>query len=894
MHDRTVEEVFKLLDTSTDGLSDEEAELRLNTLGPNTLEEEGRRRPPLFIFLKQFKDLMILILLAAAIIAGLTGDLADAVVILAIVVLNGILGFTQEYRAEQALTALRKMDVHRVSVTRNSERREIPTQDLVPGDLIHLSAGSRIPADGRLITAINLQIDEASLTGESNPVMKQTGPTPSNAPLMDRKNIVYRGTAVASGRGEAIVMATGMRTEMGRIAHLLQTTEKEKTPLQIRLANVGRWLVLAVLLICGIIFFAGLWRGESPAVMFLTAISLAVAAIPEGLPAVVAIVLAIGSQRMAARRALIRKLPTVETLGCVTVICSDKTGTLTENRMTMTQIYIPGPGKRDSEGHPPSPIPMRDRLPDLPKDLSLRPLLETMALCNDAVSQESSHSGQDPSHSLHGDPMEQALLDAAGSAGIYKADLEVLYPRISEIPFDPTRKRMVTLHKTESGFRLLMKGGIDEVLQCSDRLLSGPSILALSEEIRTKILEANRQMAADGLRILAAAYQDLDREPHDLRDVEKGMTFLGLAGMMDPPRREVREAVRKCLQAGILPIMITGDHRLTAEAVARDLGISHEDSRTITLSEDTSAFDDPSLQNGLDRVTVYARVIPEHKLRIVEAYQRQGQIVAMTGDGVNDAPALKRAHVGVAMGITGTDVTKEAADMILLDDNFATIVSAIEEGRRIYDNIRKFIRYMLTTNFGEILVLLFAILLGMPLPLLPVQILWINLVTDGLPALALGMEPAERGIMKRPPRPPAESLFSRGLGWHILWVGFLMSTGTLAVFSWSLTTHSLAYAQTLVFYTLVMFQLFHVLAIRSERNSLFQQGILSNPYLLASVILGILLQLALITVPDLREVFHTILPQSEDLLICTAVAFSVFLLVELEKWLVRRGVLWKT
>jgi Ca2+-transporting ATPase len=885
-HRLGADEALARLDSSLAGLSTQEAAQRLEDCGPNLLKEEVRRGPWAILW-GLLTDLMILILLAASAIAWWMGDATDTMMILVIVALNTALGFGQEYRAERALAALKRLEQPQVVVRRDGAWREVPSRELVPGDIIVLEEGRRVPADGRLIEVVRIQVNESQLTGEASPVVKALQPLSSeDLPLGDRVNLVFMGTTILAGHGTAVVTGTGMRSELGKIARLLQTVEEQTTPLQRRLASLGRWLAAAVLLITAVIFLAGLLRGESLNVMLLTAISLAVAAIPEGLPAIVTIVLALGAQAMIRRHALIRRLPAVETLGSVTTICSDKTGTLTQNLMAVELIVV---GDRSGDrlitltgnGYAPD-----GAFVDAGKTLepsaepALRRLLQAAALCTNAVLRQ-----ERGAWSVLGDPTEGALLTAAAKAGLWKARLEAECPRIAELPFDSARKLMTTLHRDpHGGVKVVTKGGIEAVLARSTTIDDGGGEVPLLPGRREALLEINRELAADGVRILACATRRLSAAPsaESLPAVERELCFLGLVGMIDPPRPEAKEAVARCRQAGIRPVMMTGDHRVTAEAIAVHLGIQ-EPGRAVLTGEELEAMSLEELTTQCNTVSVYARLSPEQKVKMVQALDRRGEIVAMTGDGVNDAPALRLAAIGVAMGRNGTDVAREAADLVLLDDNFATIVSAVEGGRRIYDNIRKFTRYMLSTNSGEILTMLFAILFGLPLPLLPIQILWMNLVTDGLPALALGVEPAERNLMHRPPRPPKESLFSGGLGWHVCRVGTLMGALTIGVFAWALSTKGLVHAQTMAFFTLTVLQMSNVLAIRSERDPLWRIGLFSNPQLVGAVMLTLALQVAITYSTSLQPIFHTTALTVFELIVCLLAALMIYAAVEVEK-----------
>lgn len=843
------------------GLSTDEVQRRAARHGTNELTST-RGRTWLHLLLDQFTDFMVLVLLGAAVVAGLVGELTDTIVILIIVVLNAIIGFVQAWRADQAMAALRQLAAAHATVLRGGEAQVVPASTLVPGDIVLLEAGNQIPADLRLIEMAQLQVDESALTGESVTVAKQTATLTDtgHSALGDRTNMAFKGTTATHGRARGLVVATGMRTELGKVATLLDTADRS-TPLQRRLAAFGKRLALAVLAICAIVFVVGVLRGEPPLLMALTAISLAVAAIPEAMPAVVTVLLALGAQRMVAVNALVRRLPSVETLGSVTHICSDKTGTLTQNRMhaelllAQGQRWLPG-----------------DALPSNAHFETLR----AAALCNDA----SHHNGHDGTPDTWlGDPTETALVLAARAGGLDKAALDAAHPRVQEQPFDSERKRMTTFHPEGAGFVAYTKGAPESVLpRCTAQWTpEGSTPLDTAA-----VLASANQLAAQGLRVLALARRHHARLPdtNALAEVESQLQLLGLIALIDPPRPEALAAVRDCITAGIVPVMITGDHPATACAIAQRLGIVDSLDAPVLTGTDLSELDGATLAQRVEQVRVYARVDPAQKIRIVEALQARGHFVAMTGDGVNDAPALKRADIGVAMGRGGTDVAREASSLVLLDDNFATIVAAVKEGRRIYDNIRKFVRYTMTSNSGEIWTIFLAPLLLLPIPLLPIHILWVNLVTDGLPGLALAAEPAERGVMQRPPRAPTESLFADGMWQHILFMGLLIGGLCLGVQAWALASGH-AHWQTMVFTVLTLGQMAHVLAIRSEHEPLWRLG--SNQPLLWSVLLTFALQMATIYVPALNPIFKTAPLSLGELAICLGAALVVYVAVEAEK-----------
>jgi Ca2+-transporting ATPase len=843
------------------GLAPSEVQLRVERHGANELKSHARRGP-LALLLEQFTDFMVLVLLAAAVISGVIGDLVDTLAILVIVLLNAVIGFVQTWRADRAMAALQQLAAAQATVLRGGQIQVVAARTLVPGDIVLLEAGNQVPADLRLIDIAQLQVDESALTGESVTVAKHTAALPDtgDSALGDRLNMAFKGTTATHGRARGLVVATGMATELGRVARLLDSDDRS-TPLQRRLAAFGKRLALVVIAICVVIFVVGVLRGEEPLLMALTAISLAVAAIPEALPAVVTVLLALGARRMVAVHALVRRLPSVETLGSVTTICSDKTGTLTQNHMHAELLLVNG--HRWLPGDP---------LPGAVHAEALR----AAVLCNDAR-----RDGQGANGHWQGDPTETALVLAAWSAQIDKAALDADWPRVQEQPFDSLRKRMTTFHAHAGAYVAYTKGAPESVLaRCTSQWdPDGAAPL----DAGALVLAANA-LAAQGLRVLALARRDHAQLPdtNALDAVESQLQFLGLIALIDPPRPEAAAAVRDCLSAGITPVMITGDHPATARAIAHRLGIVQDAQADVLTGQDLSTLDDAALRQRVEQVRIYARVDPAQKIRIVEALQAQGHIVAMTGDGVNDAPALKRADIGVAMGKGGTDVAREASSMVLLDDNFATIVAAVREGRRIYDNIRKFVRYAMTGNSGEIWTLFLAPMLMLPIPLLPIHILWVNLVTDGLPGLALAAEPAERGVMQRPPRAPEESLFANGMWQHILGVGLLIGGLCLGVQAWAMATGH-AHWQTMVFTVLTLSQMAHVMTIRSERESLWQLGLGSNRPLLGAVGLTFLLQMATIYVPALNPIFKTQPLSLSELAICLGAAALVGVAVELEK-----------
>ena len=912
-HLQTIEDVVAQLDGDiTNGLNDTEVQGRLGRYGPNELIERGGKHP-LRILWQQFTSTMVLILIAAAVVSGLLGKATETIAIAAIVVLFALLGFVQEYRAEQAMAALKKLAVPIVRVVRGGDRREISARELVPGDLILLEAGSAVPADVRLVESANLRIQEAVLTGESEAVEKETGALVGDSlPLGDRINMGYMGTAVTYGRGAAVVVETGMNTELGKIAALIQDVGESTTPLQRRLDGVGKLLALVGLVVAGLVMLIGVALNEDPRDMFLTAVSVAVAVVPEGLPAVVTVTLALGAQRMLRRNSLIRKLPAVETLGAVTIIASDKTGTLTENRMTVTVIDVAGHYLELIGTSHPHPAPALSgngdasiRLAEQPPAIGLA--LAGGALCNDASLQPDAETGR---YAVIGDPTEGALLVAARQTGLVRSEILPITPRVAELPFDSERKRMTTVHRLpddpaalpealvglrEAGLRpgeryiAFTKGAVDGMLDISTHIWVGGEPQLLDDAWRERIHRANEQMAQNGMRVLGIGVQWID-DPKD--ELERDLTMVGLVGMIDPPRPEVKAAVATAKTAGIRPIMITGDHPLTARFIAYDLGIS--DNGRVKTGQMLDAMTPEELDTVVDEVSIYARVTPAHKLQIVETLQKKGHIVAMTGDGVNDSPALKRSDIGVAMGITGTDVSKEASDMVLLDDNFATIVAAVEEGRVIYDNIRRFVKFSIAGNVGKVLVMLLSPLLlgaGAAVALLPLQLLWLNLLTDGLLGLGLGVEPAEKNTMRRPPRNPQAGLFSDGLGVHVLWVGLLVGVVALLV-GWLYfdpANPDDKTWQTMIFTTLAFLQVGQALASRSSRESFFSLGLGTNLTLLGLAAVVVVLQLAVLYAPFLEQFFQIVPLAPRDLLVAVGFGTLAFLAIEVEKWVIRRS-----
>lgn len=894
-HRMTAAETLAALDTSSDGLSADQAERRLAEYGPNQLEDRGGKSPWRIVW-EQISAVMVLILIGAALLSLVLGKFLEAGAIGAIVILFTVLGFVQEYRAEQAIAALRRMTVPVIRVMRDGTQRELASVDLVPGDVVLLEAGSVVPADLRLIEVANLRVQEAALTGESEAVDKQTEPGDrDDVPLGDRRSMAYSGTQVSYGRATGVVVATGMTTELGTIASLLQDVTPERTPLQDRLDRVGKQLAVAGLIVAGLVVAMGAVAGESVTDLVLTAISVAVAVIPEGLPAVVTFTLAVGAQRMLRREALIRKLPAVETLGSVTVICSDKTGTLTQNRMTVTVV--------DVAGHR---VSLADLGPDpasLPSGADSATLVTLVggSLCNDTSIDHDSFGNP----VLLGDPTETAFVDAAHGLGIDIADIRRRVPRVAEHPFDSERKRMSTVHDPlsntvpelaalpQDATVVFTKGSVDGLLERSAHAFDGGRLIDLDDDARRRIESANDRLATEGMRVLGVAYRRLDADTGtDTDDVERDLVFVGLVGMIDPPRDEVRDAVATCRTAGIRPVMITGDHPLTARAIARDLGISDGD-RAVTGAE-LDRMDAKEFADVVATVPVFARVSPEHKLRIVEQLQAQGQIVAMTGDGVNDAPALKRADIGVAMGITGTDVSKEASAMVLRDDNFATIVAAVEEGRVIYDNLRRFVAFAVAGNLGKIIVML-----GWPVPyliagsdfdaaiaLLPLQLLWLNLMTDGLLGFAMGVEPSAPGVMQRAPHRPGASLWAGGAGRRTLWIGSVIGAASLAV-GFAYYEAGRVEWQTMMFSSLAFLQIFQAIGARSERESLLTVGLTSNRVMVGIVVTVTTLQLAALYTPLNRFLDLDPLP-AIDLALCIGLGAALLAVIETTKAVARR------
>jgi Ca2+-transporting ATPase len=870
-HILTVPEALSQLDTAPEGLIEAEVINRLHKFGKNELQE-GKKKTLIGMFLLQFKDLMIIILIIAAVIAGFLGEVTDTAIIMLVVLINAVLGVAQESKAEKALAALRKMSSPSAKVKRNGEVKVVKSEDIVPGDIILVEAGDYIPADVRLLEVASLKIEEAALTGESVPVEKTIAEiNDADIVIGDRKNMAYLGTSVTYGRGIGVITATGMSTEVGKIAENINTALDEETPLQRKLAELGKYLSVGVVIIAIIIFAAGILQARDTLEMFLVAVSLAVAAIPEGLPAIVTIVLAIGVQKMAKQNAIIRKLSAVETLGSTEIICSDKTGTLTLNKMTIQEIYL-GDKLIDADA-----VLQEESSPEI--------FMQGLNLCNDSKVKQIDQT----SIQTIGDPTETALVDFAFQKGFHMDVMENSYPRVAEFPFDSDRKLMTTVNQVDGKLRVLTKGAPDVLLSRCSRILIKGQIQSINEKVMNEINQANKNMAVKALRVLAIAYKDIELLPDDseMEKTENDLIFIGLAGMIDPLRQEAREAVRICKEAGIRAIMITGDHRDTAAAIAKGLGMIMDESEVITGAE----LDRISVNDFIQQVSkysVYARVSPEHKVRIVNAWKKNAKVVAMTGDGVNDAPALKAADIGVGMGITGTDVAKGVSDMVLADDNFATIVLAVEEGRKIYSNIRKAIQFLLSANTGEVLTLFIATMLNWSI-LFPIHILWINLVTDTFPALALGVEKGEAEIMKQPPRKSTASIFADGVGSNILYQGFLQALITLGAYYIGIIRYSPETAVTMAFATLGLIQLTHSYNVRSNTKSIFQQGLLSNKYLLGATLLSGLLMVGVIIIPGLSNLFRVSHLSLEQWALVGLLSVSIIPMVEIVKLFKRKN-----
>lgn len=860
---KSSEEIIKELSSNViNGLSSADAKLILEKNGPNKLQ--GKKKKSTFqLFLSQINDAMIYILLVAAVISAIVGEISDAIIILIVIFVNAIIGVIQESKAEKALEALKSMSTPKALVKRDGSIIEIPSEEVVVGDIVIIDAGRYIPADLRLIESANLKIEESAFTGESVPAEKNSDiiNEENDVPIGDQHNMAFMSTLATYGRGTGIVIATGMDTQIGKIAKMLDAEDENTTPLQKKLAQLGKTLGFAAVGISIVMFIVSMFQGRDFLEMFMTSISLAVAVIPEGLPAIVAIVLALGVQRMIKENAIIRKLPSVETLGSVNIICSDKTGTLTINKMTVKKFYINGETKNLEEI-------------DIKNDES-KLLVDGMILCNDATSKDGVQTG---------DPTEVALIDVGNKINIFKEDLNKAHKRVNEIPFDSDRKLMTTVNTYDKVFNVFTKGAIDSILKISNKILINGEIKDFTKEEKEKVLMASNLMSDDALRVLALGYKVIDTEHVAIDDLEKDLIFVGLMGMIDPPREEVKGSIQVSKNAGIRTIMITGDHKNTAVAIAKELGIANDISEAMSGSE-IDTYSDEEFTKIVNNYRVFARVSPEHKVKIVKAFKSHGNIVSMTGDGVNDAPSLKAADIGVAMGITGTDVAKGAADMVLTDDNFTTIVSAVEEGRNIFNNIKKSILFLLSCNLGEVVALFVAILLNWAAPLLPIHILWVNLITDSFPALSLGVDPGDKGVMDLPPRNPKESLFAGRMGKLLILNGILIGITTLFAFVLGeyLYPDSLRHAQTMAFVVLSVSQLFYSLAMRNETKSLFQVGVFKNKWLIGSILLGILLQLTIITIPFTATIFKVYSLTLKDWGIVILISLIPFVINEIIK-----------
>jgi len=889
-HTKDIKTLFAELNTTETGLTDAEAKKRLEKYGPNELQVEGGISP-LQILIAQFKDVLVIILLVATLVSLALGEVLDASVIFAIVIASVLLGFVQEYRAEKALLALQQLAAPKAKVIREGIIKDIPAREVVPGDILYIEEGDKVPADARIFENFSLMVDEAVLTGESVPVAKNTHPIEDEKiPLSDMKNMLFMGTVVTYGRGKALVVNTGMNTEFGKIATMLKSVGIEKTPLQEKLEEVGKWLGLLSLVVCAAVALTGILRGYPPLEMFIWGVSLAVAAVPEALPAVVTISLAVGTQRMAKRNAIVRKLYAVESLGAVTVICTDKTGTLTKNEMTVRELFLPSSkGGRIIKVTGTGYEPIGEFLDTSGKkidelDSDTKELLKIGALCNDAIVKKYKEELY-----VNGDPTEIALVVSAEKAGLKKEELENDYPRIGEILFDSTRKRMSTIHKTyDDRIFVFVKGAPELLLDRCNYYLENGEVKKLTLDVKSQILNEIKEMALRALRVLGMAYKEIPSELDEYtpENIEQDLIFVGMQGMIDPPRPEVKDAIMKARNAGIKVSMVTGDHELTAVAVAKDIGLLSANAKEdeVINGHKLEHVNDEKFKELVDQIKVYARASPEHKLKIVKALKEKGHIVAMTGDGINDAPAVKLADVGISMGIKGTDVTKEASEIVLADDNFASIVSAVEEGRIIYDNIKKYLMYLLSCNIGEILLVFVASLLDLPLPLVAIQILMINLTTDGLPALALSMDPPDPDIMYRKPRDPNESIFTPRVKFIIGLGGSLMALIGVPLFYYYLThTNNLVYAQTLVFWFVTVFEMFRAFATRSTKHPIVKLGFTTNRYLLLGVASSILITLGLIYIAPLQLLFRTVPLSLWDLLFAAALATLSLLVIDATK-----------
>jgi len=878
-HTLTIEESFKRLESSSGGLTSAEAARRLEEFGPNELQAQ-QRVSAWAILLEQFRNVLIIILLLATALSAFLGHGVEAIAITVIVLFAVILGFIQEFRAERAIEALREMAAPTATVVRDGRDERVPARELVPGDVIVLSTGDKVPADARLTEAVNLQTVEAALTGESAPVEKHSHSLPEETlPTADQRNMAFAGTAVTYGRGRALIVATGMATEFGKIARMLEEVDTAKTPLQKNLDRIGKSLARAAFAVVFVIVVVGLFRGQPFVEMLIFGVALAVAVVPEALPAVVTISLALGVKRMVRRNALIRRLPAVETLGSTSVICSDKTGTLTKDEMTVRRLYVAGDMIEVSgTGYEPSGT-FSTNGSGIAGSEALSTLLRAAALASDARVEQRNGSG---TWEVKGDPTEGALIVVAAKAGLNKPALDAQFSRISEIPFTAETKRMTTLHQTPGGVVAYAKGAPEVIVQSCSTILTEAGVEILDEARRAEVLDRAQQMAEEALRVLAVAY----KQEATVEDAESEMTLLGLAGMIDPPRVEAKAAVRKCEEAGIKVIMITGDHPLTAKAVAEELGLSKQ-GRVVSGAE-LEAMDESQLDREVDSIEVCARVSPAHKLRVVTALQQRGQVVAMTGDGVNDAPALKKADIGIAMGITGTDVSKEASAMTLTDDNFASIVAAVEEGRGIFSNIKKYLMYLLSSNIGEIGLMAGATLAGLPLPLTAVQILYVNLATDGLPALALAVDPPERGLMQQPPRDPHRSIFTRPVVLLMLVGGVWSAFINLGLFVWALNSgRPVAEAMTMTFVSLVLIQFFKAYNFRSDRHSVLRDPF-ANKWLNLAIGWELIMLALILYIPILERTFGTVALPLNDWLLILAAALTISPVLELTKWIERR------